>query len=238
MPVYRKVSGSWETTVQYRKVSGSWQRSKWYYKHDGTWIPVSGLIIDDFEDGDDSEWSIPGTGNRSIVGGLNGTNFAWEHNGFTEAHLAGANAVDRGPQPGDIWEFWFEITNDNGNSVINRFEFAADGTADDDKYRIEWERNTGDTELSLEKFSNGSQELLDTDENFVPNLDQVYRMQVEWNAGNNNINVQAFFPNGNTASSVVSISDNSSGEFAQPGIAIITNDNNTSTYDEIRVIES
>lgn len=237
MTVYRKISGGWEPTTQYYKVSGSWERTTWYYKVNGSWEAVSNVVVDNFEDGDASEWTTSGTGTRSIVGGLDGTSFAWEHDGFSEVHLAGADAVDRGPQPGDQFEFWFVIGSTSG-SVINRFEFSADGINENDVYRVEFERETGDNELSIEKISGGSQALIDTDPNFGPSIDQVYRCEINWNVGNNAITAQMFTPSGTAASTDVSISDDSSAagsDFTQPGIFIRTNDNNVCTWDEIRI---
>lgn len=240
MPVYRKVNGSWETTTQYRKVDGSWQRATVYYKDNGTWLPVSGLTIDNFDDGDRAGWTVPSsTGGDSVISpGLDGSDSKWEHDGFREGHLAGADAVDRGPQPGDVWEFWFQITSDNGNQVINRVEFSADGTADDDMYRIEFERNTGDTELSLEKFVGGSQDTLVTDENFLPSIGQVYRCEIQWNAGDSNVAIQMFHPDGSTASNQIGFTDSSSGEFAQPGIYVRNSGNSVCEWDEFRIIQS
>lgn len=241
MPLHLNNNGSWTTsTTQYVNINGNWQRARAYVNVNGTWHPVSGFIVDDFEDGDRSGWTVPGsTGSDSMVEpGLDGTDWRWRLDGFREGHLAGADAVDRGPQPGDVFEFWFRIVTDNGNSVINRFEFSADGTSDDDKYRIEYERNTSDTELSLEKISGGSQEILVTDENFVPAIGDVYRCQVNWNAGNNNITVQVFNPDGSTASQQIGFTDSSSGEFGQPGIYIQNSGNCATDIDEIRIIES
>lgn len=239
MTVYRKISGSWQATTQYQKVSGSWERATWYLKVNGSWEPVSNVVVDNFEDGDDSGWTVD-SGSPSVVsGGLDGTDFAWQHDGFVEAHLAGADAVDRGLQPGDVWQIWFQIESDTGGEVIDRVEYSADGTSDADKYRIEWERNTSDTELSIEKISGGSQELLDTDENFVPSLGQTYYCEGGWNAGDNAHTAQMFTPDGSTASAQVSITDDSSSagsDFQQPGIAIINSGNNSTLYDEARII--
>lgn len=205
---------------------------------DGTLVWQAVEIIDDFEDGDASGWDVSGGGTRSIVSGLDGTSFAWEHSGFTEAYLSGSNAVDRGPQPGDVFEIWVQIDSDNGGSVINRIEFSSDGAGDGDKYRIEYERNTSDTELSIEKISGGTQDLLDTDENFVPSLGQTYRLVVGWNDGDTDVTGQMLFPDGSNASTQVSISDDSSAagsEFTQDGIYVQTNDNNTQIVDEAKI---
>lgn len=239
MTVYRKVSGSWEPTTQYQKVSGSWERSTWHLKVNGSWEPVSNVITDNFEDGDAAGWTTSGTGTRSVVsGGLDGTNYKWEHAGFSEVHLAGADAVDRGPQPGDVFEFWFQVTNTSG-SVINRFEFSADGINENDVYRVEFERETGDNEFSLEKISGGSQAKIDTHAGHAVSTNQVYKCRIEWNAGNNNITAQILLPDGTADSNQVSISDDSSAsgsDFTQPGVFIRTNDNNTCEWDEIRII--
>lgn len=241
MPVHLNINDSWLTSnAQHVNVNGSWQRARAYVNVNGEWQPVSGFVIDNFEDGDRSGWTVPSsTGSDSVNSpGLDGTDFLWEHDGFREGHLAGADAVDRGPQPGDVWEFWFQITSDNGNQVINRVEFSADGTADDDMYRIEFERNTGDTELSLEKYVGGSQDILVTDENFLPSIGQVYRCEIQWNAGDDNITIQMFLPDGSTASQQIGFTDSSSGEFAQPGIYLRNSGNSVCEWDEIRIIES
>lgn len=197
------------------------------------------LRIDDFEDGNRSGWTVPGsTGSDNVYSpGLNGTNHRWQLNGFREAHLAGADAVDRGPEPGDIFEFWFRIEA-AGGSVINRFEFSADGINEPDCYRLEFERGTGDNEFSLEKIQNGGQAKVDTDPGHSVNINQIYRCEVHWNVGNNSITAQLFFPNGNAASDQLSISDASSGEFAQPGISLRANSNNNWSIDEIRILPS
>lgn len=237
MTVYRKVNGSWQSTTQYYKVSGSWERTTWYYKVNGSWVAVSNVVVDNFEDGDASGWTQSGTGSRSVIsGGFDSTDFRWEHNGFSEVHLAGADAVDRGPQPGDVFEFWFRIESTSG-SVINRFEFSADGLNEADVYRIEFERETGADEFSIEKISGGSQALISTD-SFAPAISQTYRCEINWNVGNNAITAQIFTPDGSSASNQVSITDDSSAagsDFQQPGIFIRTNDNNVCTWDEIRV---
>lgn len=205
---------------------------------DGDLVWQAAEIIDDFEDGNRSGWTVPSsTGSDSVVTpGLNGSDYKWRHEGFREGHLRGADAVDRGPQPGDTFEFWFRIVDTSGD-VINRFEFSADGTADDDKYRIEWEQFTGDNELSLEKISGGSQEDIDVDTSFAPSVGQAYRVQVAWNVdGSNNISVEIFTPD-DTRVGVVNILDNSTGEFAQPGVYVRTNGNNIQDIDGLRIID-
>lgn len=238
MPIHIKQGGSWQTTRWHYNNGGSWTTARVYLKVNGSWVPVSSEIIDNFEDGDRGGWTVPSsTGSDSVISpGLDGSDFKWEMSGFREGHLAGADAVDRGPQPGDTWEFWFQITETSGD-VISRLEFSADGTDDDDMYRIEWERETGDNELSLEKYSGGSQELIDTDPNFAPGIGFIYRCEVQWNAGNNDITCQMFL-DGSPDSAQLSISDSSSGEFAQPGIHIFNSGNNVCEYDEIRITDS
>lgn len=239
MPLHINNNGSWvSSSTQYVNLNGSWNRARTHVNVNGSWHVVSGFIIDDFEDGDASGWDVSGTGTRSIVSGLNGSDFAWEHAGFSEAHLAGANAVDRGPQPGDVFEFWFQVTNTSG-SVINRFEFSADGINESDVYRVEFERETGDNEFQIQKISGGSSVKNSTDAGYAVSTNQVYKCRIEWNAGNNNITAQILLPDGTADSNQVSISDDSSAagsDFTQPGVFIRTNDNNTCEWDEIRII--
>lgn len=242
MPIHIKQGGSWQTTGWHYNNNGSWNRARVYLKVNGSWTPVSGLIVDDFEDGDRGGWTVPSsTGSDVVEGlGLDDTDYRWEHTGFREAHLAGADAVDRGPQPGDVFEFWFRVESTSGDT-INRFEFSAHGINEGDVYRVEIERDTSDNELSLEKVSGGSTTKIDTDANFTPSLDFTYRCHIEWNAGNNAITAQMFTPSGNTASNQLSITDDSSasgGEYTQPGIFIRTNANNVCSWDEIRITES
>lgn len=244
MPVWTNISGSWQqSNRQYANISGSWQQARRVWANvDGSWTVVSGQVVDDFEDGDRSGWTVPSsTGSDTVTSsGLDGSDFRWEHSGFREGHLAGADAVDRGPQPGDRFEFWFRIESTSSGGVINRFEFSADGNSDGDCYRIEWERETGDDEVSLEKISGGSGALLDTDPNFVPPAGSAFRCEVGWNDGDNAITAQFFNADGSTASSQLSISDDSSSagsEYQQPGIAITNSGNNTCSYDQFRIID-
>lgn len=203
---------------------------------------VGVLRIDDFEDGNRDGWTVPGsTGSDSITSpGLNGTNNAWFHNGLREGHLAGADAIDRGPQPGDRFDFWFRVTDQSG-TIINRFHFSSDGVDDPDRYRVEWERgdSSGD-ELSLEKYVGGSQAKIDTAVGAV-SVGQTYRCEINWNNGNNQISAELFFPNGNSAIGPVTITDDSQasgGDFTQPGIAVRTNSNCDQIWDEMKILPS
>ncbi len=208
---------------------------------DGTVVWQAVQIVDDFEDGDDSGWDVPSsTGSDAVVTpGLDNTDYKWEITGFREPHLSGNSTVDRGPQPGDLWEFWFQITNTTSGGVINRFEFATYGQDDGHFYRIEWERETGDNELSIEKYSGGSQELVDTDPNFSPSMDFPYRCRIGWNHGDNQIAVDMITPGGDIVGSV-SITDDSSASasFQDQGIRIENSGNNTCEYDEIKITDT
>lgn len=197
-------------------------------------------IIDDFEDGNRTGWNVPSsTGSDTVTtNGLDGTNYRWEQNGFREAHLAGVDAVDRGPQPGDIFDFWFRVESTSGD-LINRFEFSADGINENDVYRVEFERleTTGD-EFSIEKISGGGQAKVSTDAGYSVSVGQTYRCRVWWNAGDNQIATQIQFPDGTADSNKISITDDSSAsgsDFTQPGIFIRTNGNNVCSWDEIRI---
>lgn len=239
MPIHIRQGGSWQTTRWHVRQGGSWQSARVHLKVNGSWEPVSSEIIDNFEDGDASEWSTQGTGTRTITSsGFDSTEYKWEHDGFSEVHLTGADAVDRGPQPGDVFEFWFRVTNTSG-SVINRFEFSADSMNDNDCYRVEFERETGDNEFQIQKISGGSSVKNSTDPGHSVSTNVLYRCEIHWNAGDNNITAQIF--DGDTAdSNQVSISDDSSAsgsEYTQPGTFIRTNDNNVCEWDELRIIE-
>lgn len=242
MPIHTKKNGSWQTTSWHVKQNGSWERARVYLKVNGSWTAVSGLVVDDFEDGGRGGWNVPSsTGSDTVTtSGLDGTQYRWQHSGFREAHLGGSSAIDRGPQPGDVFEFWFRIESTSGD-VINRFEFSADTHRDADCYRVEIERDTPDNELSLEKVSGGSTTKIDTDAGFTPSLDFPYRCEVRWNAGDTNISAQLFTPSGNAASNQLTISENSSAagsDFHQPGIYIRTNGNNTCSWDQILITET
>lgn len=203
---------------------------------DGDLVWRASQTIDDFEDGDRSGWDVPSsTGGDQIVSpGLNGTDHAWEHTGFREAHLAGANTVDRGPQPGDRFEFWFNLTNASGSS-INRFEFGCSQVGDGDLYRIEFERETSDNEFQIEKIAGGSQSMTDTDPGHAVAQDTVYRCEVNWNHGDNQITAQLFDANGNADSAILSITDT---EYSQPGVCLFTNSNSTVVWDQMRITDT
>lgn len=238
MPITLKGTGEVDAFIQQ---SGAKTPCKVYEKTSGgkrlIYAPVE--IIDDFEDGNRTGWNVPSsTGSDTVTtSGLDGTSYRWEQTGFREAHLAGVDAVDRGPQPGDVFEFWFRVESTSG-STINRFEFSADGINENDVYRIEFERETGDNEFQIQKISGGSSVKNDTDPGHSVAINQTYRCEIQWNAGNNNITAQLFLPDGTADSNQVSITDDSSAagsDFTQPGIFIRTNGNNVCSWDEIRI---
>lgn len=208
---------------------------------DGDIVWEAVQVVDDFEDGDHSGWDVPSsTGSDSIVSGLDGTDHAWQHDGPREGQLSGGNAIDRGPQPGDVIEVWFRIDSSSGTS-LSRFDLSAGSNNDDDIYRLEWEAGgISNKTLSLEKVVGGSADKIDT-VSFAPSDGAVYRCEIHWNYGNNAIEAQMFDSGGGTESNTVSISDDSSAagsQFNQPGIHIWTNDNETKTWDEIRITDT
>lgn len=196
-------------------------------------------IIDGFEDGNRNGWNVPGsTGSDEVVTpGLDGSGNKWRHNGFREAQLPGANAVDRGPQPGDVWEFWFHIESTSG-TVINRVEFAADGINEPQKYRIEMEAATGSPEFQFEKLDGGTQVHNVTDAGVEFQADQTYSVRIEWRTNNSEIRVQAFEePNHNPFSNVLSFTEPGPGsDYEQPGVYIFTNGNNVCYWDNFRIL--
>lgn len=199
-------------------------------------------IIDDFEDGNATGWTIGDTSSGSseaiVSPGLDGSNNAWEWDGEFEAHLAGADAVDRGPQPGDVFEVWFQIGS-SSSTALSRFEFSADGNSDPDKYRIEWEAGSiSNKTVSIEKYSGGSVTKVDT-ASFAPTDGTTYRCEIRWNAGNNLVEAQMYDAGGSSASSAFSITDDSSAsgsEYTQPGIQMWANANMTNyQWDEFKI---
>lgn len=214
-------------------------------RSDGSWVGVNSvgvLTVDDFEDGDVSNWTVPSSsGSDTIVSpGLDGTNNAWQHDGIREGHLQGIDAVDRGPQPGDVFEVWFRIDS-SSSTALSRFEFSADGNNDTDMYRLEWEAgSTPSKTLSIEKYVGDSQSLVDT-VSFSPSDGTTYRCEIRWNVGDSNIEAEMFDSGGSSVSGIASISDDSSAsgsEFTQPGIHLWTNGNEVKTWDQIRILPS
>lgn len=240
MTVYRKVNSSWERSTQYYKTSGSWNRATWYYKANGSWTAVSGLVVDNFEDGDRSGWDVPSsTGDDTVIApGLNATNYGWRLENFRDPHLAGPDAVDRGPQPGDVWEFWFRVVNTSGD-VINRVEFATYGSDDPNHYYVEFPRFGHENTLLVRKISNGNQEK----ESVVGGglaTERDYRCEIRWNAGDNQITAQLFDADGSVATNQASITDDSEASgagFTDQGIRLFNSANNVCIYDQFRIID-
>lgn len=236
--------GSWG--VPYLRAPSNADTPLEVQKSDGSWLGINSvgiLIIDDFEDGDHSGWTVPSsTGDDTIVSpGLNDTDYAWEHDGFREGHLAGADAVNRGPQPDDVFEVWWRIESVSSGDGITRFEFSADGTSDGDKYRVEWESSdTSNKTVSMEKYVGGSVDKVATAD-FAPSTDTVYRAEIRWNNGSNDIEVEMYDASGSSVSNPATITDDSSAagsEYTQPGIYIMTNANVVQTWDEMRILPS
>lgn len=209
---------------------------------DGDVVFKAVSVVDDFESGSEAGWDFTNPAEQSdadiVTPGLRGTDFAWRHTDFVNVHLAGANAVDRGPQPGDVIEVWFYITNITGSPVINRFEFSSENVDDTQCYRVEFEASTNDPELSIEDVAEGE---IDTDAGVEFFEGQLYSLRIEWEFGNDLVRARAFNePNHSPKSNWVSISEpaTQSGSYDNPGVSLFSNSNNTIIWDEIRIIDT
>jgi hypothetical protein len=205
------------------------------YTQSNGWMGLNSvgiLRIDDFEDGDHAGWTVPSsTGSDTIVSGLHGTDYGWRLNGFREAHLAGADAVDRGPQQGDTFEYSFQIDDYGSGSALFRFEFACSGTGDGDRYRVEYEINDSDPDTALYKQSGGSTAETSTFKTIDPAVGDVVRAEIRWNVGDSNIEVDHYL-NGSFLHTI-SITDTA---YTQPGVCLFVNSNLVTTVDEIRIL--
>lgn len=197
-------------------------------------------IIDDFEDGNRDGWDVPGSTGSDTVrsGGLNGTDWRWEHSGFREGHLRGSDAADRGPQQGDRISLWFRVTPtiSSDDIIINRFKFASSSTDDGDRYQVEFRSNTGDPDadgLELEKLTGGSRTKF-AFHNDVGIISQNESLQcvINWNNGNNLITAQIYDSTGSARSNQISFEDT---QHTQPGIALFTSDRCVCDWDEFRI---
>lgn len=198
-------------------------------------------IVDDFESGSEAGWGFVNPAERDdadiVRPGLRGSGFAWRHTDFVNVHLTGGNAVDRGPQPGDIFEFWFYIADITGSPVINRFEFSSESVNDDQCYRIEFEANTDAPEFQLEDVASGE---IDTDPGVEFEQDSLYSIHVEWKHNDNNVRARAFNEPGHTpVSQWIELYEPAPGaEYDNPGISLFSDANNTIVWDEIRILDS
>lgn len=159
-------------------------------------------IIDDFEDlnvgTSPGRWTVPGsTGSDTIVSpGMGGTNRAWKLVGPREGHLSSSNAIDRGPQPGETFEFQFRPTKYDGSPSLIRFDFACPGISAPNFYRIEFEgSNTSGADMSIEKYSNGSPTGKVDTISQSPSVGDHIVIRVSWRDGNNGLIVN-YFENG------------------------------------------
>lgn len=199
---------------------------------------VEKIVIDDFESGRDPDnfWGYVNDAEKNdtdlISPGLDGTSNRWRHKDFVNVHLTGSNAVDRGPQQGDVFEVWFRIETITGSPVINRFEFGATGVDDSDMYRVEFEANTSEPEF---QFEDTSGEHLVTDAGVEFREGQTYSIRIEWKAGNDQVTAQAFEePGHNPFSQKLSFLE--PGGYTAPGINLFTDANNVCSWDEIRIL--
>lgn len=231
MPIHLKGTGEVDAFIQQ---SGNKAPCKvWRQTADGKeliYAPVQ--IIDDFEDGNRDGWTVPSsTDSDTIVSpGLNGTDSAWKLNGLREGHLAGADAVDRGPQPGDLFEFLFRATDFSGEPALFRFEFSCSGVDDGNMYRIEFEgSNTSRADASLEKYVEGSPTKINTMA-VSPSVGDNCMVRVGWNDSGSDIYAN-YFENG-SYQATASITDT---EYSQPGVCVWANSNIDVIVDEIRI---
>lgn len=199
----------------------------------------AGIIrVEDFEDGNRAGWNVPGSsGSDSVVSpGLNNTQHAWKLFGPREGHLPSSDAIERGPSPGETFEFRFRITDFSGSPSIFRFDFACTGNSDGNMYRIEFEgSNTGGADMSLEKYSNGNPPSsgsgnVDTAP-VSPSVGDNIHIEVEWHENGNNIAVK-YRENG-TLQATVQIADS---EYGAPGVCVEANAFVDVLVDEINIL--
>jgi hypothetical protein len=191
-------------------------------------------IIDDFEDGSATNWTVPSsTGSDTIVGGLDGTDHAWRLNGFREGHLRGTDAVDRGAQPGDTFEYLFQIDSFGSGDALFRYMFAASGVNDGNCYYMEYEMNSSDPDVAIYKESGGNVQTTSEFKALNPRPSDTVRAVVRWNYGNARIDVDHYL-NGNHVHTL-SITDS---EYTQPGTALFVNANLVVTIDELKITDS
>lgn len=208
---------------------------------DVVWKAVE--VVDDFEQRDpDTYWDYVDQVEKSdtnlVTPGMRGTDRAWRHTDFVNVHLAGANAVDRGPQPGDRFEFWFYIADITGSPVIDRFEFSSENVDDTECYRIEFEANTPEPEFQIEDVAEGE---IDTDAGVEFQADQFYSVTVEWEYHSSQVRARAFDEPGHSPkSNWVSLGEPApqTGSYDNPGISLFSDNNNTLIWDEIRILDS
>lgn len=204
---------------------------------DGDVVWTATEIIDDFEDlatgTSPGRWTVPGsTGDDTIVSpGLIGTSRAWKLVGLREGHLSSANAIDRGPQPGETFVFHFRPTKYSGTPSLIRFDFSCPGISASNFYRIEFEgANTGGADMSLEKYTNGSPTGKVDTINQSPAVDDDIVIRVSWRDGNTGLIVN-YFENG-SYKATARIDDTA---YSAGGVRIWCNANVEMLLDEIHI---
>lgn len=189
-------------------------------------------VIDNFEDGSAANWHVPSStgGDQIISPGLAGTDFRWQLNGFREGSLDGVDAIDRGPQQGDKFEYRFRIDEYSPDSALFRFAFASSSVSDDAQYRVEYELNDPDPDVAIYKGNSGE---TSTFKPIDPVEGDVVRAVVRWNYGDNDIEIDHYV--GGSFLHTISITDT---EYTQPGVSVFVGANCIISLDEVQILDS
>lgn len=180
-------------------------------------------IIDDFNDGDLSEYTTTNTASITTSPTYEGSHALQINNAAAQEDFAhSTSGLNAYPSAGDTFEFRFWMTDNTDDNVD--FYWAASSTFADDGYKVRFRSYQND--LQLQRMDNGSSTLLSSQSSISWRQGEWHRVVIDWGSGGS-ITVTAYDAGG-TQLGQVSATD---GNYTSGGISwgVSTGSGNSST---------
>lgn len=204
----------------------------------GTYYPreASYFLIDNFEDGDMSEYVERQSGSHSFVsGGLHSdSNQSVKLMNYVRYLSLPQDDLWYYPNLGDTIKFSFKVTATHGDPAFLRFDFGVQDYNTDNLYRLEWEsQGTTEADWSLEKRVDGVNEIVNASNDYTgPTIGNIYTVEI-FTQTSGSISTRYYGPDGSIIGSLY-ISDGSN-QFTSGGIGLETNGNMECEFDALRI---
>lgn len=193
--------------------------------------------IDDFEDNDLAEYTIPSSsGTASVESGSLGTNgnYKLQLDQYVRLFSMDGDGLPNYPEWDHSWEFYFRPTAFHDTPAFLRFNFMNQDYSTNDCYRLEWESNpTSGSDWSLEKRSGGSNVIREaTGDDIGVDTGVTYRCEVHWSWSDGTITAEWWNHDTNTQIHTLTLTDSST--MGGSAISFETNAYMSCEFDTIR----
>jgi hypothetical protein len=154
------------------------------YRYRPDYTPNNGpVVIDDFEDGDLSEWSkVEESDNAEIVSNptKDGSDYSLKLTG--NVTIRSTSGLSNYPTAGDTFSYWVRLKSDSGieDNPDGGIAFEYGGRYDDGSYGYAVYLFYGSSSLELHKWEDSNTKLAESSTSSEVKFDEWYRIEINW----------------------------------------------------------